>query len=637
MAVTPNNINFTYKKGTYSYSSEIVTYQEPVGSPNEQSRHLDYENKPSWLEITRPNPGEAKIQLAPSVDNLSPGQHSAVVTLKMIMFEDPGEGIPESYEELGQVTVNVTVTNTVELTPSPSNINYSYTLGDAAPSPTVVSITSESAWTATKTKTWVTLANASGSGNGQFTVSVEASGLAVGTHTDVVTVTDAMFTKTVNISLTISEADTGTTYLYVNPSEISMEYTLEGYLPIKNIEYNASGNWTASSDKTWVSLSLSSGAAGVGNVELSLQNTETLTAGTHLAQVTFSQGGLVKNVFVTLEVYDLVEDLLDPAILYFTKDDNYIALSSLRENTFLSLSMSSNFNGNIYTGEFAVPFYQGSGRRRVGQFPAKIISEQPLPSSFKDVSLYIPYLPAEINITFTEEDIVSDQVFQVVNSNNIKFIKGSKPTGQWLSDMPINRHLTKKGLLTFGFLSNGAYPTKIDVTGDREYTYTLGNPDNPFYAVTLPMERIYYLKVGHVLKVKVLNIEANIEIVPEGVDHCLVFWENQWGIWDVFECKGEIIVNDGFSTETFEFRKDQNRKDTKVLTNTVSSDYRIDTGWVYSPEEISAISKMLGATNIYLQINDEMIKVVPTVRKLQRSRTNSNEPSFVLTFDKAEI
>ncbi|NKI28275.1 BACON domain-containing protein [Arenibacter sp. 6A1] len=637
MAITPNTVNLTYKKGTTDYLSEYVSYIEPGERPNEVARFLDWDNQPSWLNIYRPAPEQAKLQVASTAKNLSAGQYSAVVTLKMTIYENTENGEKFTYHTLGQVTINLTVEHTVELTAAPSNISHNYTLGGAVPSPTVVSVTSESAWTAVKTKTWVTLSNASGSGNGQFTVSVEASGLAVGTHADTITVTDNLFTKTVNVNLTVSEADTGTTYLYVNPSSIDMEYTLEGYLPIKNVEYNASGNWSAVADKTWVSLSLASGTAGVGNIELSLQNTETLTPGTHIAQVTFSQDGLVKNVFVTLEVYDLVQELLDPETLYFTEDENNIALSSKRENTFLSLSLASNFNGNVYTGEFAVPFYQGSGRRRIGQFPSKIISQQNLPGNFNDVSLYIPYLPAEINMTITEEDIVSDQVFQVVNSNGIKFIKGNKPATNWLSDMPLNRHLTKNGILTFGFLANGQSPTKIEVTGDKEISYLQSSPNNPFYAATLPLAKITSLMTGQSLKVSVLDIAANIEIVPEGIDHCMVFWENQWGIWDAFECKGEIIENDSYRAETFDFRKNHNTQETRVLKNTTTADYKIDTGWVYSPEEITGLSKMLGATNIYLQLHGEFIKVVPTTRKLQRSRTNDNEPSFSLTFDNATV
>lgn len=637
MPVTPSTIYLSYKKLSVNYAEADIYIDYGYVPSKATIMGVTFTNKPAWLNTVRVTNEHYRLVVKSEANSLPLGQHSEFMSVRLdyrLEVTDPNTAGSASG---GSFLVNLTVTDTVALTLTPNILNYNYTLGDAAPGTQTINVASESAWTATNTKTWVTLTNALGVANGAFLIDVTPSGLAVGTHTDIITVVDGLFTKTLNLSLVISEADTGVNFLFANPATLEFNYTVGGYSAIKVAEYNASGNWTVTADKTWVQLSVAGGTAGVGVVEVSLHNTFGLTEGVEHAEITFSQGGLVKKIYVTLNVYQLIESILNPNTLYFADDENYIEVSSLRENTYLSLDLNSNFEGNVYVGNYAIPFNRASGKRRIGAFPKKIISHRALPSNLNVPGLYIPYLTALINITVKEEEITSDQISQVVNANNIQFLKGTTPPSVWLSDMPTHRYLTKKGLLSFGFLSNGLIPSSIEVSGDASATFGFSNPLNEFYACHLPMEVIEGLTVGNDLTILVGTHTQTVTIVDEGEDHCIILWENQWGIYDSFECTGEIQDTNNYTNASEDFVISHLKKETKVLAAETNAAIKINTGWIYSPEEIVGLSKMLKALNVYILRGDTAIKVKPTTKSLQLYQTNDTEPAFNLTFENVLI
>ena len=641
MAVNPSLLRFRYKQLSGLFTQEIANYIEPPYKfGGEISRVIVADGAPNWLTIVKQAEGEARVTLNANVAALTPGTRTVSMPLSMLVtFNDaglPGETLTQTYR-LGSLDVRLVVESTVRLSATPNPVLFNYTLGNLPPEPVTVTVNSEIDWTVTKTKTWVSLSSSAGVGIGSFVVDVEPIGLAVGTHTDTLTITDLMFTTTVLVSLTITEADTGTTYLYVQPSAMTINYTVSGYLPSRQVELNASGNWTATASQPWVALSQNSGFAGVAFLTLTLVETEALalTEGVYSATVVFEQGGLVKTIYITLNVFQLVESLPNDVDLYYTDDNNLIILSSLREDTFLAIEMSSSFENNVDYGKFAIPFYAGRGERRLGNFPKKVIGRRSLPLDVLNTQLFPPYPVALVNLSITEEDIVSDQVFQTVPVNNVRFIKGITPSNDWMSEMPEVRFLTKKGIAAFSVLANGSVATTIDITGDINTSFTLANGNSPFYTAWLPLENVPGLQVGHEIDVTVLTKTVKIHIAPDGRDHAVIFWENKWGCYDTFECTGEVEVQADFDTSEIKLRKDYQLSELKTLSIETSNAFTINTGWVRSAAEIMGLQNLLNAVNVYVLYNGVVSQVNNTTKKLQLSATDREEPSFNLTFDKS--
>src|SRR5690606_13207781 len=159
---------------------------------------------------------------------------------------------------------------------------------------------------------------------------------------------------------------------------------------------------------------------------------------------------------------------------------------------------------------------------RVGIFPKKVIGQRPLPVDYNMVRLFSPYPEALINLTITEEDIISDQIFQTVPVNNVRFIKGITPLNGWLSEMPTTRFMTKKGIATFAFLSHDNIANTIDVSGDITTIFTITNIANPFYSCFVPMEALGDLEPGNEIEIAVLDQVLKVIIAPEGPDHSII-------------------------------------------------------------------------------------------------------------------
>ena len=638
MAITPNTVKLNHKLYTTTASSNSISFSEPAAGPLEKFREFIVENKPDWAIITRNSSGNSASveKISSEADKLSVGTHTANVTLKL-KITDFDTGIDPTSDRnynLGTFTLKIVVTDTQLLTLSPSTAVFEYQLDGTQPEQKRINVLSESNWTVKKTKNWVKVSSTSGENNGSFFIEVTPSGLSVGTHTDTITVIDSLSTKTIPVSLVISQADTDTTFLYISPTKINVSYTIGGFLAVKKIEYNASGNWTAEASASWINLSATSGKAGVGSVQLTLQNTSSLNEGVYTSEISFKLAGVVKKVYVTLNVFDFVVNLLNPNTLYFTKENNLIEISSKQNETHLALSMATNYEERYHVTKKMLPFYNGAAYRRIGDFPQTILGQRPMLPSIHAVDLIFSYDPVELNLTLTEEDLLSDIIYQVVPVNGVQFLKGKKPTSNSITEMPLTRYLTKKGVLTFSVLSNkGGIGNKITLTGAVSKVFDFQNPYKPLYTAIIPIKELGNLKIGDSFEVAILDSKLTVHIIPEGNDHCMIFWENDNGVWDVVECTGDITEIRNPTTSSFEFIKDHNTTETKVVDAFTTTRYKINTGWIYNKEDVVGLSKLLEATNVYIQFRDEIVKVKPTTKRLELPQKNESTISYDLTFE----
>lgn len=636
MAITPSSLNFSYKKGDALPPARVVNYSAPDFGNN----FISSEASESWLHASNYSFTSANIYINSNANNLTVGTHSATIEFfnNEEDFKEPNQSGPPTFikTSLGVVTVSIVITEAVILTLSPDNLTFNYEFGGTTPSAQTVNVTSENSWTITENTNWLSISTTTGSNNGTFQVSVTPSGLNAGTHTTNVTVNDGVTTKTLSVSLIVSEPDTGTDYLYVAPNYLNFGYTISGIIPpFKRVELNSSGNWSATTNKSWIKLVTSSGTSGVGVLEIGLQNLSGLTIGSYNGIVTITVGSIVKTVNVNLSVYAFAQELLQSFTNYFTEEDNIIEVSSGRYDTHLSISVSSTFEGIIYDVPYAIPFYQGSAKKRIGLEAKKIIGMRPF-VGLSNASVFIPYKPVLLNISIKEKELFSETVTQEIQLENIRFIKGYKPTNDWISDLPRKVYLTTKGILLFSFLSNYKTANSLEISGAINKKYNVSNEYNEFYSAILPLEN-ENLKVGDIINVTALSTSIQIQIKPDGVDHSFVFWENQWGCWDAFEFTGEFTESSNIKQTSFSFRKNHNQKETKVLDITDKRMYKVNTGWIYTDNEVQTLQKMLLSKNIYLMKNNRLVKVKSSNKGLVISKTNKFLKSFDLKFENVVV
>lgn len=627
MLLTPSSINWTLKKFDALPTAVLINYNNS-GAPAHHSVEA-----PDWLTVYDVGSTSLKVKLNANVNNLAAGDHVGVVNLFGIYYASTAGGIITGV--YATLDVNLTLTDTVELSVTPSNAAFSFELGGTAPINQPFAITSENEWTVAKTAAWVVLPTTSGSNSAGFQIGVDVTGLSAGTYTDTVTIDDGTTPITVPVTLTVTDPNTGTDYLYVNPQILNFSMAEGAATPtLKNIEMNVSAPWAATADQALVNLTTASGSAGVQLIPIALQNVSGLAVGDHFANVVITSGDFVKTIVVKLTVFNSATELLTPGDLHFTDDLNYIKLSSGNSKTFMQLEFSVLYKSIPYVLMADIPFSEGTAIKRIGEIPAKIIGKQTFLQP-ADAALFEPYPTLNLGLSISELEWSTKSNLQTESLSDLKFIKGEKPIDNWISDQPKKVYLTKEATLYFSVLTNGITANKINVTGAQTHTFNFLNTSADFLTAVVPMADIPNLNVGDSIIVELLQNTIEVVIKKTEKQSSTIFWENKWGVWDTLELTGRIQINNSYKRKTAAYRKNELESENKIIDITKPIDYKIATGFVHTNEEVVTISKLLEATNMYLLTNNQINQVIPLSSKLQLINTDRELREFDLTFKNA--
>jgi hypothetical protein len=631
--ITPNNVNFTYKKYNSIPPAVLLTHDVVFNSvPTIPAIYANY------LELYDATLETVKIRLkAPGADSLAVGLNTFSLTVELYDVD------LSKNKTVGNITLNITVEDTIVLSVSPTNISYNYQIGGTAPSSKLISVSSENDWTLAKNAAWLSLSTASGSGSGSFNVSVITTGLTSGSYTDTITVNDGVTTKTIAVNFTVTDANTGTDYLYVSPTNLSFGFTVGGTIPpSKNIELNASTTFTASVNETWVNLPTTSGVAGPQVIQAALLNNAALTAlaeGEHYATITITSGAVVKTVIITLTVYDVTAQTPSNTNLLFTEEENTLSLKSSRLDTFMQLNYTTNYNSVLFNYTVELPFFKGLAERNIGLIPKKIIGDQFL-IGLAETAVFQPYFPLLLNIELHEKELFTEAIVATSSVNGLKFIKGYKPTTNLLSEISRTIFLTTKATLCFSVLSENASSGNIEITGTITKTINVTDSvsaDKDFYTVVIPIASMGNFWEGHELNITFLGETITVVIIDEGVDHTMVFWENENGCFDALELTGEVAIDAGIKRKTATFRGDsKHTTKNKVLEILKPRSYKVNTGIVRTKESLEMIYNMLSSKNLYLQTQGITVAVIPSTSEVPTFTSLDNFQSFDINFNTTE-
>lgn len=239
----------------------------PQGGPNPQSKTFEFrscqynwtvEVDQSWVNVQPSNGSSNSLPINITVNvnaaSLSPGTHNATITLKA--------------PPANPVTVQVTLTikgaadKTLQVTPL-GPLNFTAEEGGSNPAPQNLQLSSSQPlnWTASVDQPWVQLSSQSGTTPSTLTVSVDISGKTAANspyNAEItITPTGAPAVK-VKVILTITAK--GKAMLQVSPPSLSFtpQQTSQD-LQLSSSQPGQELDWTATVDKTWVTLSKSSG------------------------------------------------------------------------------------------------------------------------------------------------------------------------------------------------------------------------------------------------------------------------------------------------------------------------------------------------------------------------------------------
>ena len=210
----------------------------------------------------------------------------------------------------GSKSVSVPVTFTVTAAPvppaigtSPASLSFTVQHGGGNPAAQTLNISNTGGgtltWTASDNAAWLALSPSSGTNNGTITVTAATGSLAAGTHNATIALgaTGAANVQ-VPVTFTITPASTSIT---LSPSSLTYTGMHGSSTPAsQGLTVTSNGNWTATDNATWLTLSPTSGS---GNGTISARvNLESASVGTNKATITVTAGGTTRAVEVTLTV-----------------------------------------------------------------------------------------------------------------------------------------------------------------------------------------------------------------------------------------------------------------------------------------------------------------------------------------------
>ena len=583
----------------------------------------------SWLSINKNNGRLVTVSLNKTVNSLGPGSHKTTFS----MWQRGGEFAPG--EKVATFTVELFLDDGKQSL-FPLFVNFSFIVSNKTPDNQTINIVSERAWTVAKNQFWISLSSTSGYGTGSFQIGVIPQGLSVGRYTGAVTVTIGFWEKDIPVSLIVSEQTTIDEFLFVNPKSLFFGYVLSGNLPGKQtIGVHASRPFEVLTSKSWLRTSIVSGEAKTRAIDLFLDKTVVnLTEGTYSASVQIKLKNIIHTVRVFLDVYKFIETSPLSGKIYYAKDDNNIEVSSSLFNSFFYVLAKTVYNSLTLNAKFAIPFFQGRAKKRIGDFAERVFTPSDF-QFFKTPTVYVPYVPVWVDYDTKEKEIDIDKASLQSTIPNIGFLKGNDPSPSLVhSKIPKTLFLTKNGVVSFGV--RGDAPLTIDVTGNVEEKISVSVNHNEIFNLHFPLSFLKSIKKGDKIRVSAGDIGVDVVVRESGINHSLIFWENQWGCWDCFECTGAFSHSKTYKQITSKTAVSHELIKTNVHDVKRSTFFKVNTGFILSQEEMYYLEDMLNSKNIVLINNHEVYQVWSTTKKLKVSDSERNLNSFDLSFELTE-
>ena len=258
----------------------------------------------AWLKVngaasaSGTNTGTLVISVNPS--GLSVGTQSGTISIAASGATNTPQNIP--------VTFTITASPTPSIGLSSTNLSFTGVQGGTSPATQTVAISNSGAatltWTASGSASWLSISPTSGTvavgSSNTLSVSVSTTGLAAGTVSTPIVISASGATNTPQ-TITASLTVTAQPALGLSPSSLSYTATQGAANPAnQSVTVSSNGTWTASTDRTWLTVNPTSGSSN-GTITARV-NTATASLGSNTATITVTGGAITQTVSVTLNL-----------------------------------------------------------------------------------------------------------------------------------------------------------------------------------------------------------------------------------------------------------------------------------------------------------------------------------------------
>lgn len=632
MPFNPSILSFSFKKNTPQSHPDADVVYTPVDFVS-QPRSIELFNIPSWLSVVDQNAFQFSLRLNSTViDTFTPGAYNANIGIRW-----RNRNNPVTATESLSVSLNVEAGNVLQI--NPSEISFNYTLGQPqAIAPRLFNISTDRNWTANPIENWIKLTSSNtGFANGAVTFNVDPNGLPVGTHKGSIVIKDDLNPqKILNVNLTITGATTSTDFIRITPENLAfiIENGGENFKTLPAI-IQSSGDWTTQISHPWITIDKEADTAGNSLLLISV-NTTNLASGLYAGSIVFRTGDVFETLNITLQITTNFDSGIVNDTLYFAKDRNKLKLFSAIQNSKLLLDYNASNGVENFNYQQSAPYINGIAELLVG-LETEVLQKTYIPKRGTVSIIQNKITPMVFNITGVNQTINGSNSSPITGYSNLKFLKGETPkTPNKLCYIPTHVTVTKNAVLSLTLLSNSA-PNTVSITGDLETSIsaTLEN-DLQTYNAIVHLSQLN-LVAGNNIAITFGTITVNVTIKNDEPEVNTIAFLNEWNSYEFFETTGELVVVDAAKITTTKIAT-EGKTHTKVVDIDVDVEYSLNTGWIYSQNEVEWLRQILKNKRFFLYIEGEdFVEMELTTKKLEIYRTRDYLKQYTLKFKKAIV
>ena len=677
----PATIAFNYQK-----NSGIIPNMPVQVDFSFTSGGLDIDNltieKPNWLDFVFQSYDD---QSTPPIANyiasinsqfanqLSNGYHQEEIKLdQTVNVNNPFGGII-SYGNSIKTTANIQVSEYTPLQISPSQFTFNKVVGDANPPASYISIQAQNNWSIIGDQPWISFSNQNGNGNGTVAMNIDISGLGVGYYHGTFLVDDGNSTRTGHVYLYMTGNGQEEEYIIATPEvlQYSAEYQTNPNT-VKQVVIDSTQPVVATTNVTWLQLQQSNLPAGSNILQVKIINTAILDIGTYPAQITLNTSLGVTLVNVILVIVEKNTSGLRNGGFYFADARNRLNLTNGNENAEAVLKFNTEATLEQKQYERKVPYYRNSLSVIIGLETNILLRPNPILDIFY-THFYIPLRPIKIALAVYDKTIGATQLEERVSYGSMEFINGDLPENvlldyfnlqeitkvlftdltpgstklaKRLTHLPKKMTLAKDAVISFAQL----YQEALTICGLNIFDPSVVSPSiglSPEFTNTIPINvdntnlyaaeiRLSDYNVGPGFKIylKCGIIESDITIKDTDLPTVQIVWRNQWDMQEIFNCNGEVEIEVEDETETITLSND-GKEYTKAIETKTPKSFNINTGLIYSEEEVAHLASITEAKQVWLHIGDNRYEVTKKFRNIKTHQTRRFVREFNLKFESA--
>lgn len=677
MSLNPANSSLNYQKFSGIVPSQSVVYlPDNLPSNVEPTGNWQFLT-PDWITaildnviVENGNFQSLEFTLAVNTqfaNNLAIGLHQETYKLKFT-----------ASTALGNVTVtvesNVTlqVTEATPLSITPQNYSFNYTIGNAAPAQEYLQITTSQNWSVASNQSWLSFSQTNGSGSQTISLNVNPAGLAPGNYTANFIVDDGNSTKTGTVVLVVIGDGSEEDYISVTPEQLLFSEA-QGEAPQSNqtITVDTSETLTVEASVAWLAISESNLASGASTFTISTTNTQPLQVGTYPAQVNLVGSAVNFSIDVLLTIVEETSSGLENFGFYFAHARNRLNLTNGTPNAEVILDYVTQATAGQKQYKKKIPYYQNALSAVIGLETESLLKPQELPLLY--THFFKPIIPITMVLKVYNKVIGKQATTLLKEYFDMSWINGKNPINVLndhfslrditypyalenievayqpgiligsienhadkrfrLTYLPKKQYLPKDGVVAFSFYNRNVISECTVSIGENEFTVPINVENTKIYSCFIDLAN-YDLSIGDKVIIDCGIISSEVIIKDSQLPTQQLIWLNQWDCPEVFNCTGpiELGLDDGNDETTY-------RVDGKEYTKTIEvkepRSFSINTGEIYTDEEVNHLASIIRAKKIWIQLGNQRYEVIKNFRGISTFETRRFIKEYDLKFDAA--